>query len=159
MYLTLKQSYNSHTTIKIHLFLSIWGFQYNHKVLQPLYSMLVQLCPLFGSPWTTALQAPLSMEFCRQAYWHGLAFPSLGIFLTQGSNLHLISLLHWQAGSLALRPPGKPFFFAIIIPVYFHNPKTPLYHYRAATLYSPSTQSLETTYLLALWEHCGPGGC
>ena len=121
--------------------------------------MLLQSCPLFGSPWTTALQAPLSMEFCRQAYWHGLAFPSLGIFLTQGSNLHLISLLHWQAGSLALRPPGKPFFFAIIIPVYFHNPKTPLYHYRAATLYSPSTQSLETTYLLALWEHCGPGGC
>ena len=31
-----------------------------------------------------------------------------GIFLTQGSNLHLLHLLHWQAGSLALVPPGKP---------------------------------------------------
>ena len=28
-----------------------------------------------------------------------------GIFLTQGSHRHL---LHWQAGSLPLAPPGKP---------------------------------------------------
>ena len=31
-----------------------------------------------------------------------------GIFLTQGSNPHLLHLLHWQAGSLPLAPPGKP---------------------------------------------------
>ena len=31
-----------------------------------------------------------------------------GIFLTQGSNLRLFHLLHWQVGSLALGPPGKP---------------------------------------------------
>ena len=31
-----------------------------------------------------------------------------GIFPTQGSNLHLFCLLHWQAGSLPLMPPGKP---------------------------------------------------
>ena len=31
-----------------------------------------------------------------------------GIFPTQGSNLRLLSLLHWQAGSLPLAPPGKP---------------------------------------------------
>ena len=31
-----------------------------------------------------------------------------GIFLTQGLNLHLLHLLHWQAGSLPLAPPGKP---------------------------------------------------
>ena len=29
-----------------------------------------------------------------------------GIFLTQGSNLHLLYLLHWQAGSLPLEPSG-----------------------------------------------------
>ena len=28
--------------------------------------------------------------------------------VTQGSNPHLLILLHWQAGSLALAPPGKP---------------------------------------------------
>ena len=30
------------------------------------------------------------------------------IFPTQGSNPHLLCLLHWQAGSLPLAPPGKP---------------------------------------------------
>ena len=32
---------------------------------------------LFAILWTVALQAPLSMEFSRQEYWHGLPFPSL----------------------------------------------------------------------------------
>ena len=27
---------------------------------------------LFASPWTTAYQAPPSMEFSRQEYWSGL---------------------------------------------------------------------------------------
>ena len=31
-----------------------------------------------------------------------------GIFPTQGSNPHLLRLLHWQTGSLPLSPPGKP---------------------------------------------------
>ena len=30
-----------------------------------------------------------------------------GISLTQGSNLRLLHLLHWQAGSLPLEPPQK----------------------------------------------------
>ena len=34
--------------------------------------------------------------------------PSLqGIFPTQGSNLSLLHLLHWQVGSLPLAPPGR----------------------------------------------------
>ena len=32
--------------------------------------------PLFGTPWTVAHQAPLSMRFSRQEYWSGLPFPS-----------------------------------------------------------------------------------
>ena len=31
-----------------------------------------------------------------------------GIFLIQGLNLCHLILLHWQAGSLKLAPPGKP---------------------------------------------------
>ena len=31
-----------------------------------------------------------------------------GIFLTQGWNLCLLHLLHWQVGSLPLTPPEKP---------------------------------------------------
>ena len=30
------------------------------------------------------------------------------IFPTQGLNLHLLHLLHWQVGSSPPRPPGKP---------------------------------------------------
>ena len=30
----------------------------------------------FGTPWTGACQAPLSLGFSRQAYWSGLPFPS-----------------------------------------------------------------------------------
>ena len=30
---------------------------------------------LFMTPWTVALQAPLSMGFSRQEYWSGLPFP------------------------------------------------------------------------------------
>ena len=30
------------------------------------------------TPWTVALQAPLSMGFLRQKYWSGLPFPSPG---------------------------------------------------------------------------------
>ena len=33
---------------------------------------------LFGTPWTVARQAPLSMEFSRQEYWSRLPFPSPG---------------------------------------------------------------------------------
>ena len=32
----------------------------------------------FVTPWTTAHQAPLSMEFPRQEYWSGLPFPPPG---------------------------------------------------------------------------------
>ena len=38
----------------------------------------------------------------------GCHFLFQGIFLTQGSNPHLLCLLHWQAVSLPLVPPGKP---------------------------------------------------
>ena len=31
-----------------------------------------------------------------------------GIFLTEGSNPYLLCLLHWQADSLPIAPPGKP---------------------------------------------------
>ena len=33
---------------------------------------------LFATPWTVALQAPLSMGFSKQEYWSGLLFPSPG---------------------------------------------------------------------------------
>ena len=59
------------------------------------------------TPWMVALQAPLSMRFFRQDHWNGLPFPPPGDLPTQGPNPHLLCLLHWQASSLPLAPPGR----------------------------------------------------
>ena len=65
----------------------------------------IRLC---ATSWTVARQAPLSVEFSRQDYWSGCHSFLQGIFPTQGLNLCLSRLLHWQVGSLPLAPPGKP---------------------------------------------------
>ena len=39
---------------------------------------VIQSFQLFGTPWTVAHQAPLSMEFSRQEYWSGLPFTTPG---------------------------------------------------------------------------------
>ena len=44
-----------------------------------------------------------------------------GVFLTQGSTPYLLSLLHWQVGSLPLGPPGKP---CIVIYTLFYMHET-----------------------------------
>ena len=52
---------------------------------------------LSATPWTVAHQDPLSMGFSRQEHRSGLPFPSLGVFLTQGSNpglLHVRQILY-----------------------------------------------------------------
>ena len=43
-----------------------------------LCAQLLSHVQIFATPWTVALQAPLSMEFSRQEYWSGLPFPRLG---------------------------------------------------------------------------------
>ena len=71
------------------------------------------------TPWTVALPGPLSVGFSREEYWSGLPGPPLEmiledlsrkilqIFPIQGLSLHLLCLLHWQAGSLPLVLLGK----------------------------------------------------
>ena len=86
------------------------------KHLIPVFQMMCELCVpshfscvlLFLTLWTIAHQAPLSIGFFKQEYWSVLSCPPPRIFLTQGLNLRLLSLLHWQAGSLPLVSPGKP---------------------------------------------------
>ena len=77
---------------------------------------------LFVAPWTVACQAPLPMGFSRQEYWSGLSCPPPEDLVTQGSNLHLLCLLHWQVGSLPLAPPAKPICMIIsqAIDTYLH---------------------------------------
>ena len=59
---------------------------------------------LFATPWTVALQAPLSMGFSRQEYWGGLPFLSPGDLPNPGIEPRSPAL---QADSLPDEPPGK----------------------------------------------------
>ena len=47
----------------------------------------------------------LKNELSRQEYLSGLPGPPPGDVLRQGSNLHLLGLLHWQVDSSPLAPP------------------------------------------------------
>ena len=60
---------------------------------------------LFGTPWTVAYQAPLSMGFSRQEYWSGLSFPSPGDLPNPGIKPESPTL---QVVALTSEPPGKP---------------------------------------------------
>ena len=62
---------------------------------------------LLETLWPVVVQALLSMEFSSLEYWSGMHVHLQGIFLTQGSNLHLLSLLYWQADSLPLHHLGS----------------------------------------------------
>ena len=65
----------------------------------------------FETLWTIACQAPLSVGFSRQESWSGVPCPPPGDLLNPGIEPSLclsLRLLHWQAGSLQLAPPGKP---------------------------------------------------
>ena len=62
---------------------------------------------LFATPWTGALQAPLSLGFSRQEYWSGLSFPSLGDLPNPGIKPRTPALL---ADSLPSESPGKSVF-------------------------------------------------
>ena len=60
---------------------------------------------LFETPWTVALQAPLSMDFSRQEHWSGSPFPSPGNLPEPTIKPASPAL---QADSLPSEPPGKP---------------------------------------------------
>ena len=64
---------------------------------------------LYATLWTTARQAPLSLEFSRQECWSGLpCSPPGDLPHPEIEPASLQSLLQWHAGSLPLMPPGKP---------------------------------------------------
>ena len=70
---------------------------------------------IFATLCTVAHQDPMSVGFSRQLYWGGCHSLLQGIFLTQWLNLHLLYLLHWQAGSSPLAPPGKSLSFYVVV--------------------------------------------
>ena len=55
----------------------------------------------FGTRWTVAYQAPLTMGFSRQEYWSGLPGTPPGDLPNPGIKPSLLGLLHWQVDSLS----------------------------------------------------------
>ena len=60
---------------------------------------------LFGTPWTVAHQAPLSMRFSRQEYWSGLPCPPPGDLPNPVIDPESPVL---AGGFFTAEPPGKP---------------------------------------------------
>ena len=65
---------------------------------------------LFATPWTVAARVLCAWDSPGKNTGVGCHFLLQGIFPTQGSNLSLLGLLHWKAGSLPLASSGKPIF-------------------------------------------------
>ena len=59
---------------------------------------------LFLTLWTITCQDPLPRDSPGKNTGVGFHFLLQGIFPTQGSNMHLLYLLHWQVGSLPPAP-------------------------------------------------------
>ena len=78
---------------------------------------------LFTTLWTRALQALLSMGFSRQEYWSRLPHPPPGDLLDPVIKPKPMSfmLLHWQADSLPLTPPGVPIVFRFFFHIGYYN--------------------------------------
>ena len=68
-----------------------------------------------ATPWTVAHQAPLFMEFPRQEYWSGLAFPSPGALPEPGFEptspawqVYSLPLSHLESPMLSIINYNKP---------------------------------------------------
>ena len=63
---------------------------------------------------SVACQVPLSMGFSRQEYWSGLPCPPPEGLPDPGTEpSYALLLLHWQAGSLPVAPPGKHIYICV----------------------------------------------
>ena len=99
--------------------IQLWNF---HEVIDSNWSLhvlahsplcvhtkLPQLCPILCDPMDCSPPGS-SVHSILQARNTGVDCHALlqGIFPTQGLNLRLLHLLHWQVGSLPPASPGKP---------------------------------------------------
>ena len=80
-----------------------------NPLIQCVHAKSLQLClilcdPIDCSPPGSSVHGIFQARILE---WVAIAF-SGGTFSTKVLNLHLLCLLHWQAGSLPLVPPGKP---------------------------------------------------
>ena len=103
--------------------------QNSTQLLQHLFELCMhakslQSCPTLCNPMDSSLTGSPVHGILRP--WDppgkntrvGCHFLLQGIFSTQGSNVHLLCLLHWQVGSLPLTPPIYSFSYSDFLPSY-----------------------------------------
>ena len=72
----------------------------------------------FATPWTVALQAPLSLGFSRQEYWSRLPFPSLGINPSQPRDQTQVSCIAGRFFSIWATKEALSLFWLIVSPLF-----------------------------------------
>ena len=83
---------------------------------------LLQLCPTLCDPIGCSLPGSLVNGILQARILDGLPHPPPGDLLTLGLDLSLLCLLHWQAGSLLLLPPGSCYIpYPHILEIFTHN--------------------------------------
>ena len=80
------------------------GKEHRHHLC--VHAKLLSRVQIFATPWTVALQAPLSMGSPRQEYWSGVPFPSPEDLPNPGIE-SLVSCISRQV-LYTTEPAGKP---------------------------------------------------
>ena len=96
--------------IKTHASCSAWEWLTTPEI--PVCACSVARSGVTASPWTTACQTPLSMEFFRQEYCSGLSFPPPRALPNSGIEPAAPAL---QADSLPLQHLGSPDYPTVLI--------------------------------------------
>ena len=78
------------------------------QMARRVHAKSLQSCLTLCNLWTVATSLLCPWDFPGKNTGVGCHALFQGIFLTQGSSLHLLGLLNWQADSLPTVPPGKP---------------------------------------------------
>ena len=107
---------------KVFWFLNVYKSTFKNTGMLSLFSRV----RLFQTPWTI-YPARILCPWNSPGKNPGVSFHALlqGIFPTQGSNLCLLCLLHWQARSLPLASPGKPFKNTLRAKMYINHESVP----------------------------------
>ena len=102
----LKNAHLTHPNLALVLSIPTYSsFSFPHSC------MLSRFNRLFATLWTINPPGSSVHGILQARILEWVAIPSFRrSSLTQGWNLHLLCLLHWQAGSLPLAPPEKSVF-------------------------------------------------
>ena len=103
--------------------------------------------------WLVAKPRRILWKTLNGPIWVGQTKYKYGIFLTQGSNLGLLCLLHQHVGSLPLVPPGKHRNMDMQLTHHHHHQwEKEKKHSKETCWYTPLSHSLVVvSWLLSSW--------